>query len=124
MPDPVPGKVGLSLLFINGQRKDGLYFDPKAAVADIAAQLMSEWPTDITVDKPAHASQIRLLHLGRFMEGPGGIGVEHKLPVGENTIIHVVIKSPLAPDADAPESPAPKETGPGSSSGSGCCTVM
>ncbi|ORZ33635.1 hypothetical protein BCR44DRAFT_55466 [Catenaria anguillulae PL171] len=120
-PAPQPGKVGITLLFVNSQRKEGLFFEPTDTVESVAKHTIANWPTDVTVEKPEIPAQVRLLHRGRFLEGPGALAADHKLPVGEVTIVHIVIKAREVVEERSPDAPKPKADEPSSSK---CCIIL
>jgi hypothetical protein len=43
------GKVSLTLLLVNGQRKDGWIFNPSDTIDQVCQRTFDEWPTG-TVD--------------------------------------------------------------------------
>ncbi|KNE55734.1 hypothetical protein AMAG_01611 [Allomyces macrogynus ATCC 38327] len=93
---PVPAnKVALTFLLVSGARSDKWVFDPTNTLDQVRARLLAEWPAAWSQDAPAPASatQLRLLHRGRFLEPGSATLNDAHLPAGDTTVVHLIIKA-------------------------------
>ncbi|RKO98824.1 hypothetical protein CXG81DRAFT_7671, partial [Caulochytrium protostelioides] len=90
-------QIVLRLLLVNGQKSD-VAIDPALTVAQVRERIFEQWPSAWARDAetaPVQPASLRILHRGRFLDGPGTLEAEGKVPRGEITTVHILVKNPV-----------------------------
>ncbi|KAJ3371725.1 hypothetical protein GGF31_002704 [Allomyces arbusculus] len=105
-----PSKVSLTLLLVSGDRRAGWLFDATTTVKGVKAAVLAAWPSEWPGDRPTHVSQLRLLHLGKFLDDNTTLQESHIAP-GETTVVHLLVGPPDPKRVRDDEAAAAKASG-------------
>ncbi|KAI8618483.1 hypothetical protein BC830DRAFT_1108527 [Chytriomyces sp. MP71] len=121
--DKVPeDQVCVRLLLVSGLKTD-LLLAPKDSVEDLKNRIFNNWPCDWTGERPDSPANLRVLLRGKFLE-PTLTLADAKIPVGQTTTCHLLIKNGAldSPAAGTPGTAPKEEPGVG---GEGCrCSIL
>ncbi|KAJ3028488.1 UNVERIFIED_CONTAM: hypothetical protein HDU68_001556 [Siphonaria sp. JEL0065] len=115
--DKVPDdKVCVRLLLISGLKTD-LLFVQTDSIEAVKIRIFNAWPSDWTGEQPETVANLRVLLRGKFLE-PSSTLADAKIPVGQTTTCHLLVKNGApAPEAASPAGNAKTPTGGGSGGG-------
>ncbi|KAG4085538.1 hypothetical protein H8356DRAFT_1739845 [Neocallimastix lanati (nom. inval.)] len=83
-------KVNVRLLRPNGTRTDVL-LESSDTILNLKQQILDTWPKEWTDEVPTTINNIKILHYGKYLEDESTLEA-NKLPVGQTTIVHLIIK--------------------------------
>ncbi|TPX40004.1 hypothetical protein SeMB42_g06167 [Synchytrium endobioticum] len=101
-------QVGLRLLLVSGKKHDVLA-DPTETVDAVRRRVYENWPKDWSEETPESSSQLRLLLRGKFLELNSTME-GNKIPTGQTTTVHLIIKAGSSTDNTAEKSKRLEET--------------
>ncbi|TPX33975.1 hypothetical protein SmJEL517_g03196 [Synchytrium microbalum] len=101
---PAPNKVDnetikITLLLVSGKRSD-LVVSPSDTVEAIKRRIFENWPKEWSEELPESPAQLRLLLRGKFLE-PNSTMEGNKIPTGQTTTVHLIIKSAASSEGTA-----------------------
>ncbi|KAJ3361520.1 hypothetical protein GGF32_007278 [Allomyces javanicus] len=105
-----PTQVSLTLLLVSGDRRAGWLFDATTTVKGVKTAVLAAWPSEWPGDRPTHVSQLRLLHLGKFLDDHATLQESHIAP-GETTVVHLLVGPPDPKRVREDEAAAAKASG-------------
>lgn len=125
--DTVPAtKMNLRLLMVSGLKSD-LLVNPSDTVAGVKQQILDSWPRGWSEEIPRGPANLRLLLRGKFLEDASTIN-DAKIPLGQTTIVHLLIRSDEALSSSQQTSQARKRESTSAvdnSESQGCrCSLM
>ncbi|KAI9015971.1 ubiquitin-related domain-containing protein [Hyaloraphidium curvatum] len=116
-----PEKINLRLLLVSGRKTDMLA-GPQESVEAVRRRVFDSWPPEWADERPKSLQAVRILYRGRFLEG-GNTLESQKIPAGQTTVIHIVLKQFDSAEAEAsPEKPA--KAAAAAEPSSRCCTIL
>ncbi|KAL1923798.1 uncharacterized protein VTP21DRAFT_8778 [Calcarisporiella thermophila] len=92
-----PSLVTLTLLLVSGKRS-AFDFTTQQTVKEVKEGILEQWPKEWISEKPPSASNLRLLHLGRFLDD--STTLESNGIKSGQTIVHLLIRGNLQDDDD------------------------
>ncbi|KAI8621668.1 ubiquitin-2 like Rad60 SUMO-like-domain-containing protein, partial [Chytriomyces sp. MP71] len=84
-------QVCVRLLLVSGLKTD-LLLAPKDSVEDLKNRIFNNWPSDWTGERPETPANLRVLLRGKFLEPILTMG-DAKIPIGQTTTCHLLIKN-------------------------------
>ncbi|KXS13810.1 hypothetical protein M427DRAFT_58059 [Gonapodya prolifera JEL478] len=124
--DKVPSdQINLRFLLVSGKKTD-MFCGPTETIDAVRNKIYQNWPGAWEAEKPANVGQIRILFRGKFLEQFQSTLESHKIPVGQTTTVHLVIRTTVDPQPEAAESEpkAAPPSHPPEAQSSRCCVIL
>ncbi|KXS12559.1 hypothetical protein M427DRAFT_101289, partial [Gonapodya prolifera JEL478] len=138
-------QINLRFLLVSGKKTD-MFYGPSDSIDTVRNKIYQNWPGAWEAEKPANVGQIRILFRGKFLEQFQSTLESHKIPVGQTTTVHLVIRATVEPQPEgglvlsgtalrvlfSPPSPAAAESEPKAATpshppeaqSSRCCVIL